>query len=197
MATGVVGVAGIFGTWITGKQGRDHAERVATEKLQHDRELAREARVQQRKETAYVALLEMVERTGQWVFSVLPMIEPGPELKLPEFDEQARIEALVNAFGSMEVRDLMKNWRSHVRKVISQVNLIHVLEKHPTANDPEQRPPRLTLDDLREQERTARETLSAQVATELTHIAADPTEPEAKSPPRGVRARLTSLMFTS
>jgi hypothetical protein len=52
----VAGGIGIFFTWLTGKQARDDA-----------RAAARETREQHRLENAYVDLLDMAERAGQWV----------------------------------------------------------------------------------------------------------------------------------
>ena len=73
--------------------------------------MAREARTQERLANAYVDLLDMAERTGQWAQSVRPMMDtipPQPVPPLPELSEQARVEALVGAFGSNEVRRLME-----------------------------------------------------------------------------------------
>jgi len=47
VSTATVGVAGIFGTWLTGKQGRDRAEEISRKTLAQERLLASEARRQQ------------------------------------------------------------------------------------------------------------------------------------------------------
>ena len=62
-----VGVAGMFFTWLTGKEARDDA-----------RATAREAREQQRLENAYIELLDVAERTGQWVRMVCPVWDTNP-----------------------------------------------------------------------------------------------------------------------
>ena len=70
VATASVGMAGILGTWLTGKQGRDDAKAIASQKLGHERLLAKEDRHQQRLEKAYVNLLDMMERAGPEVNAV-------------------------------------------------------------------------------------------------------------------------------
>jgi hypothetical protein len=88
--TRTLGLAGMFFTWLTAKQGRDH-----------ERLLAAEAREQQRLEKTYIDLLDMVQRAGQWVQFVYPMVDVGqPQPALPTLEEQAHIEAVVGAFGS-------------------------------------------------------------------------------------------------
>ncbi len=84
-ATTTVGVAGIFFTWLTGKQGRDHAETISNQRLTHERLLAKEAREQERLENAYVELLRMAERAGQWAQMVYPVFQSGqpPSTPLP------------------------------------------------------------------------------------------------------------------
>jgi hypothetical protein len=160
VATATVAVPGIFFTWLTGKQGRDDA-----------RAIAKEAREQQRLENAYVDLLDMAERVGQWVRMVYPMIDTNPPqpipAELPSLAEQAHTEALVNTFGSDEVRKRMKDWRDVVLEVISTVQQIKWEEEQPARYSEES--PRRTLEQLRAQERVAREALANQVAVELQH----------------------------
>ena len=154
-----VGVAGMFFTWLTGKEARDDA-----------RATAREAREQQRLENAYIELLDVAERTGQWVRMVCPVWDTNPPqpvpAELPSLPEQAHTEALVNAFGSAEVRERMKTWRDVALEVISTVTQIRWEEADPTGAEES---PRRTLEHLRGQERVAREALANQVAVELGH----------------------------
>jgi hypothetical protein len=53
-------------TWLSGKQGREHAA-----------EMAREERTQQRPADTYVALLDMAERVGMWAQMVRPLLDEG------------------------------------------------------------------------------------------------------------------------
>ncbi len=158
----IVGGAGIFFTWLTGKQARDDA-----------RATTREARQQQRLESTYVDLLDMAERAGQWVRMVYPIWDTNPPqpvpAELPSLPEQAHTEALINAFGSAEVRERMKTWRDIVSEVISTVTQIRWEEADPTGKRYSEESPRRTLERLRGEERVAREGLANQVAAELRH----------------------------
>jgi hypothetical protein len=163
VGTTTLGVAGIVGTWLVGKQGRD-ATRVD----------AKEARKQQRLETTYVPLLEMAERTGQWVQMAYPMIDTNPPqpnpAELPSFAEQAHTEAVARAFGSVEVRNRMKTWRAVVTEMIRTVEQIGREEASGRFSEVS---PRVTLDKLRPQEREARDAIADQVAGELGHRTTD------------------------
>jgi hypothetical protein len=157
----IVGGAGMFFTWLTGKQARDDA-----------RATAREARQLQRLENTYVGLLDMAERAGQWVQTVLPIVDTNPPQKIPDLpsiEEQAHTEALVKAFGSTEVRERMEVWRDVVKEMIATVGLIRWIEADTTAHRGIQENPRGKLDGLRRQEREARQALGNQVAVELRH----------------------------
>ncbi|MGO9552327.1 hypothetical protein [Mycobacterium sp.] len=157
VATATLGVAGIFGTWLTGKQGRDDAKA-----------LAKDARQQQRLETTYVDLLDMAERTGQWAQMVYPMIDtnpPQPVPPLPSLAEQAHTEALVRAFGSSGVWKRMDAWRAVVRQMVSTVRQIEWEEAEPTRLS--ELSPRLTLEELRPQERDARINITREVVLEF------------------------------
>lgn len=177
-ATAVVGVVGIVGTWLSSKQGRDSTERLAREGFEHEHRLAREARQQQRLADSYVKLLGMVERTGQWAQMVKPIMDtipPQPLRPLPELDEQAEVEAFVNAFGSDDVRAALEAWRGIVRDVIAAVGLIDleaqdVQRARPSSVD--YGSPYMKLHELRPVERRARETLARQVSRELRESAA-------------------------
>jgi hypothetical protein len=160
-ATAAVGTAGIVFTWLTGKQARDDA-----------RAAAREAREQQRLENAYVGLLDMAERAGQWVQMVYPIVDTGQPLpEFPQYPEQAHTEALVKSFGSGELRALMEAWRDVVKETAATSGLIQWIEADPVRNRDIEENPRLKLEELRRQEREARDALSDQVTVELRHRA--------------------------
>jgi hypothetical protein len=136
--------------------------------LANERLLASDARDQQRLESAYVDLVDMAERVGQWAQLVLPMIDTNPpqlHRPLPSFDEQAHVEAVVMAFGSNEVRKLMADWRGVVVKINATVQQINWEESNPLRAS--QRSPRLTLEELLPEERAARQALAEQVSAEL------------------------------
>jgi hypothetical protein len=172
VATATVGAAGIFGTWLTGKQAGDRAADISRKTLTQQRLLSSEARKQQRLEDAYVELLDMAERAGQWAQMVLPMIDTNPPqpvpAELPSLEEQAHTVALVQAFGSHEVLEWMKTWRAVVKKIITTVELIKWEEADPATRQRAGEPiARVALDELRPQELGRREALAKQVAFEL------------------------------
>jgi hypothetical protein len=71
--------------------------------LTHERLLAKEAREQQRLESAYVRMLAMTEQAGQWAQKLCPLMDTNPPqpvpAELPSLEEQAHTVALVQAFG--------------------------------------------------------------------------------------------------
>lgn len=101
------------------------------------------------------------------------MIDTNPRqpvpAELPSFEKQAHTAALVNAFGSNEVRERMDTWQTVVRKIITAAELIQREEAQPTRERDGQPSPMLTLHQLRPQERATREALADQVAAELGH----------------------------
>ena len=119
-----VGVTGIVFTWLTGKQARDQAEQTAQNRLEHERTMAQQARDQERRGNAYVQLLTVVERTGQWAQMVKPLVGSHPPPPLPDLDEQAEAMALVNAFGSDEIRRSFNTWRNLIWDMIWAVDEI-------------------------------------------------------------------------
>ena len=65
--------------------------------------MAREARVQERLDQAYIALGEYLSRFEDWARSVHPFLGPVPAPDPLPPGERWRIEALVTAYGSEEV----------------------------------------------------------------------------------------------
>ena len=115
---GGLGAAGIGATLLAGKFERGHSQRMADE-----------ARQQERLADAYVRLLVLVERVGQWAQMVMPLMDmdpPQPVRPLPGLDEQAEAEAVVNAFGSDQVRQGFKAWRDVIQDMIRAVHLINL-----------------------------------------------------------------------
>lgn len=166
------GAMGVFFTWLSGQQGRNQAERISNAQLTNDRQLAKEAREQERLENAYIQLLHTAELVGQWAESVLPKWDtdpPQPERPLPPLEEQVQTQALVAAFGSEAVRKYTRGWLTVVRAMQTAVQRIQCEEADPTRRSEEN--PRVLLEKLREQEREARGALEERVAIELGHRA--------------------------
>jgi len=185
IGTSAVGGLGIFFTWLTDKQSRDQALQTLREQLGHERLQAREAREQERLETAYVALLKMAERVGHWAQMVHPVAQSGelPATPLPSLEMQADTAALVNAYGTAAVRQRMETWEAVVRQMITQAELVDWEERDPPkAGDPRlERPytnsPRGALDRLRPQEAETRRAFEDQVRVELSSLYRSSAEP--------------------
>lgn len=155
-STAAVGIAGIAGTWLTARQG-----------FSNQRQLALDARRQDRLENAYVGLLEMVERVGHWAQIAYPLLDsnpPAPVPELPSLEEQAHTEALVRAFGSNEVLTLMEVWRNMVQKMLAADRIIQSGHEYEAETSP-----RAEFFQLKPQEAGARKAIADQVAAELGH----------------------------
>ena len=169
------GAIGAYFAWLSGQQSREQVSRTLQEQFGHDRLQAREDREQQRLENAYLELLRMTERVGNWAQMVYPVIQTGPlpETPLPSPEVQAATAALLAAFGSEEVRQLGETWDAVVRQMIRQAELVQFDESNPPQpGDPRlqrhyQNSPRWVIDTLRPEEQRTRRALGAQVRSEL------------------------------
>jgi hypothetical protein len=173
-------VIGVFFTWPTGTQGRDHAERLAKQTYEYQRQLAEDARTQERLGEAYLNLLEMVEQVGAWAQAVRPVVDtdpPRPVPDLPDVREQIRVEAASNAFASAAVREALGAWRRVVRDVEHAVLLIDLERDAGVRGErlhAQLQSPWLKLQELRPAEVRARRDLIERVADELGHRLLEP-----------------------
>jgi hypothetical protein len=106
----VVGAAvGAAATYWTTKRSIVSAERIEDKRLQHDREMAHEARTQQRRGDTYVELLRFLNWFSQFLSAEVDLENPGREpLSVePTQEERDQLLARVHAFGSVEVRTLL------------------------------------------------------------------------------------------
>jgi len=166
VATATAGMTGVFFTWLSGRQGRRHAETVLINQLSNSRLLAIDTRQQQRLENAYTQTLKEAEQVGHWAQLAYPQAEtnpPQPAIQFPEADKQAETAALVHAFGSAEVAQCLEEWRRIVVNMTKQATLINFWGAGTSQNVAA----RLKFEDLRPQESAARLALSVQVAKEL------------------------------
>jgi hypothetical protein len=178
IGTSAVGGLGIFFTWLTGKQSRDQVLETLRQQLGHERLQAREAREQERLESAYLELLKMAERVGQWAQFIYPVVQTGPlpDTPLPSLEVQADAAALVAAFATNRVRQLTETWEAVVKQMITQAELVVWEEQNPSGpGDPgSQRPyknsPRAAILRLRPEEKRTRDELNAQVRAELRFL---------------------------
>ncbi|MET7820882.1 hypothetical protein AB0F59_30525 [Micromonospora lupini] len=148
---------------------RSQALGLAREKSEHESRIAKEQRVHQQRASAYVEVLTIAERVGQWVSLVKPAINFGspPPPDLPDFLDQARSQALLNAYGSTAVKAKFNEWRSAVDDVTRAVEQIDFLTKNP---EPGVSRTKVWADletRIRPREREARKLLGDQMADEL------------------------------
>jgi hypothetical protein len=178
LGAAVGGAFGAFGTWmayLTGAKTRASAEKIADSKNKHDRDLAVEQRQQQRRAEAYVEILAIAEQVGQWAGAVLPMLDEGQKTPdLPDLAQQARVNALISAYGSSKAIVFYEAWRSAAGEVQQAVLNFQAAERARSGSDAalEQR---RNLDlSLREKERNARKALGDELAAELQGVRRGP-----------------------
>ncbi|MFG2103560.1 hypothetical protein ACGFJ5_23520 [Micromonospora echinaurantiaca] len=162
--TAAVGIAALL-------VNRSQALGLAAERSEHESRLAKEQRVHQQRASAYVEVLTIAERVGQWVSLTKPAIDFGspPPPALPDFLDQARSQALLNAYASTAVKTKFKEWRSTVDEVIRAVEQIEFLTENP---EPGVSRARVWADletKFRPKEREARKLLADQMADELAN----------------------------
>jgi hypothetical protein len=176
VATGVtaatVAIAGIAATYRTGAEGRKHAETLTDKKNASDQELAREQRGQQRRAEAYLEVLTIAERIGQWTSTVEPMYQAGqPDPQLPDLATQARGTALLNAYGSSKALVFYNAWRKTAEEIyvtVLEILRIHARGEGPTDAELDLRR-RLNVH-LRQEEMDARKALVDELAAELQGV---------------------------
>jgi hypothetical protein len=126
-ATAVTAGLGLFFTWLTSKQGREHAENVARQACAAARQLAHDAR----KGDAYVDLLAFVTQAGYTLAALNPVVklvdDPEPPA-LPGPDAQALYNAKVHAHGTTEVIKLYEEWYDHARNMIANTRRLKLAE---------------------------------------------------------------------
>jgi hypothetical protein len=127
---GLAALGGLLSGWITNWLGDKRDQR----KYAHERDMAAEARRHERLEQAYMELLNYLSRHWDWARSVRPFWgqPPTPE-PLPR-EERWRIEALVTAYGSEEVRRLLKDWGERAAKIENADTTIRMVEKSRNAS---------------------------------------------------------------
>jgi hypothetical protein len=153
------GAIGSISTYLTSKRSSDQVERVASAGNQNQRTMAREAREQDRLAGAYVGLLALTERIGQWAEQVNPMYRPDPDRPLPDLDKQADVVGAVRAYGSDEVIEAFEAWQ----KVIADMRAF----AQQIAREPDAAEPRESLRDLKPREVEKHKALVRQINKEL------------------------------
>jgi len=122
---GLAVLGGLLSGWVSNWLGDKRDQR----KYAHEQAMAAEARRQERLEQAYIELLGYLSHHAEWAVSVRPFFEtieaPDP---LPRA-EVRRVAALVEAYGSPEVRRLLSDWREHAEKLAEADAIIGVVER--------------------------------------------------------------------
>jgi hypothetical protein len=144
----------------------------------HEKELAREARRQDRLDEAYLALGIYLARHEDWARSVRPFWgkypAPGP---MPP-DESWRIQALITNYGSPEVQRLLGQWTELARKIENADQVIGLADqaRGPAPElEQEARQERLALESNRKALFEAADDIHAQMNAELAAQAELPT----------------------
>lgn len=140
----------------------------------HERQMAQEARRQDRLEQAYTELGIYLSHHADWARSVHPFIGPVPPPDPMPPAERWRIETLVTNHGSPEVRGLLDRWAEIARKIDNADAVIRMAEqsREPGGLAEEALRERLALEDHRKALYEAADDIRAQMSAELDGRAA-------------------------
>jgi hypothetical protein len=165
---GLAAVGGLASGWVTNW----HAAKRDQRKFAQDREMAREARNQDRLDQAYMELGKHLSRSADWARSMRPFRGsfPAPDPLPPE--ERYRIETVVFNHGSKEVRRLLNLWQEQAAKIRNADEVIGLSER---SRDPDPDPEFVkevdqewsALDGYKEAMRTAELALRERMRREL------------------------------
>jgi hypothetical protein len=136
----------------------------------HEQEMAREARIQERLDQAYIALGEYLSRFEDWARSVHPFLGPVPAPDPLPPGERWRIEALVTGYGSEEVKRLLDRWGECARRIENADAVIRMADatRDPSSElDQDALRERHALEDYRKAMRDAADAIRSQVRREL------------------------------
>jgi len=144
-------------------------------RYRHEKDLAREARRQDRLEQAYLELGIYLARHEDWARSVRPFWGqyPSPDPLPPA--ERWRIQTLITNYGSPETQRLLGQWAELARKIENADQVIALADqaRGPAPElEQEARQERLALEDYRKALYEAADDIRAQMNAELTGKAA-------------------------
>jgi hypothetical protein len=162
VSSGVVGLSGVAFGALNGRRDRENA-----------RTIARVERHQTQRAHAYTTLLLTVNKVSVWAESLNPLMDtipPQPKPPPPPLEQELEAEALVDAFGSAEVRKCQDEWRKAVNAIRATSHEIGLDREYPEGRQgrPVEEDPwlRLFQEQRPEMERT-RKALAARIASEL------------------------------
>jgi len=161
---GFVAAGGVLNAWLTNSLGARRDKR----RYDHDQQMTREARSQDRLDRAYIELGMYLSRYGDWARSVQPFwgAVPAPDPLPP--GERWRIEALVTEYGSKEVWRLLEEWGEHAAKIDAADDIIRRAERSRAADlDEEALRERQALDGYKAAMYTAADAIRDRMRREL------------------------------
>lgn len=160
--TAAIGISAIIGANWASVRGRKHDQTMAADRYENERQTTHEQWIREHRKDAYMALLDLAERTGglyvQRVHPLWPRTAgPVAEPELPDHEAQLLVRVRIMAYGSDTVKERMDEWHELVWKAIH------------AASDVEARVSgaRTQLDELKKQELAARKALGRQMSAEL------------------------------
>jgi hypothetical protein len=163
---GLVAAGSVATGWLTNWLGSRRDKRG----YEHEQVMAREARVQERLERAYIALGEYLSRFEDWARSVHPFLGPVPAPDPLQPAERWHIEALVTAYGSEEVQRLLDRWGECARQIENADVVIRMADtaRGPSPElDQDALQERHALEDYRKAMRDAADAIRSQIQREL------------------------------
>jgi hypothetical protein len=168
---GLAAFGGLLSTWLTNWLGVKRDQR----KYQHERDMALEVRRQERLREAYIELLKYLSHHAEWAVSLQPLPRPFPTPipKAPDPMPRAevhRVTALVEAYGSPEVRKLLNGWREWAEKLSEADEIVSdALERRQPGQelDAEARDEHVAMPPYREAMLQAEEAIKERVRQEL------------------------------
>ncbi len=136
----------------------------------HEKELAREARRQERLDEAYLQLGIYLARHEDWARSVRPFRgQPAAPDPMPP-GERWRIQTLITNYGSPEVRGLLGRWTEVARKIENADQVIELANQArgpaPELNE-EARREHMAMEDYKKELAEAVDDIRAQMNAEL------------------------------
>lgn len=172
-ATSLVALAGVYGTWKAGKDGREHAEFVADQAASATLKREREAR----RAAAYVDVLTTVyDLNASITLATSPGKLPGdPSPEFPEPKVQVAVSAKVALYGSPKVQEAFAEWHKAAKSIMDdhQYAQISTAENQP---DPHRWELEMKRPEKRQSMKRALDELAAAMNAELSASFAFPVE---------------------
>jgi hypothetical protein len=138
ISTPLVAIAGYgFAEWRS-RGDRDAARQLAEEAHGHERELARGARLYERRSPVYESLMRVVQPTMEHVEARNPIISFSTEPPLPpepSLDDQREVQIQLRTHGSKEVGDAFQEWFQKVRLFMLHASTYEMIRSQGVGGD--------------------------------------------------------------